>query len=818
MAVAVWGVALVTAAGYPRLRAQQSAPPAAGRSPQARSAQPATGTLARRSPAPVTQAATPIAPGALVDRYCATCHNARLKTAGLALDGADYTNIPAAAEVWEKVARKVRAGQMPPPGVPRPAQADLNALVAHLERTIDAAAFATPSLRGPTIHRLNRAEYANAIRDLLGVTVDVSSLLPPDEEAFGFDNNATVLGISTSLMERYLSASWKVAGVAVASPTITPTFETFRVRGDLSQHDHVDGLPIGTRGGIAVEYYFPVDGEYVIGPRLYRETVNIIRGLELPHEIEVALDGQRVKLATFGGPKDEQDNYLQPTLAGDEMEKRFQVRMPITAGLHTITVAFLKKSSASTLELLQPFGRERIDPITPVGIPELDRVTLEGPFNPAPVSASSPSRKKLLVCQPTAGTEDACARRVLTTLARRAFRGSLDDAESTRLISFYSEERKRGGSFDDGIEASLRYVLVSPRFLYRVEQDPAGVASGSPYRIPDLELASRLSFFLWSSIPDDELLAAAEQGRLKSPVVLERQIRRMLKDPRAAALSTNFAGQWLYLRNVKGTSPDPDVFPDFDHNLREGFERETQLLFDSIVREDRSVVTLLDADYTFLNERLAKHYGIPNVYGMQFRRVPVTDDARRGLLGHGSILSLTSYNNRTSPVLRGKYVLTNILGTPPPPPPDNVPPLDETPGKARSMRDRMEAHRRNPACASCHKLMDPIGLALENFDGIGKWRTADNGAAIDTKSQLSDGADVNGPADLRRAVLRRPEMFVRNLTEMLFTYALGHGVSHADMPHIRAILKDAGRANYAFSSIVVGIAKSLPFQQRRSES
>jgi hypothetical protein len=755
----------------------------------------------------------------LVGKYCVTCHNQRLKTAGLALDGGDLANIPASAETWEKVARKVRAGQMPPAGVPRPAQADLNGLVSHLESAIDSAAFARPLLRGPSIHRLNRSEYANAIRDLFAVSVDVASMLPPDEEAFGFDNNATVLGISTSLMERYLSASWKVAGVVVASPKITPSLETFRVRGDLSQHDHVDGLPIGTRGGISISYYFPVDAEYVISPRLYRETVNIVRGLELPHDLEVAVDGQRVRLATFGGPKDEQANYLQPTLAGDEMEKRFQVRMPITAGLHTITVAFLKKSSATTLELLKPFDRERLDPITPVGIPELERVTLEGPFNPSATSETSPSRKKLFVCQPKTGRDDtACATKLLTTLARRAFRGPLDDAEAKRVLGFYTEERTKGGDFTDGIEASLRFVLVNPRFLFRVEQDPAGIAPGAPYRIADLELASRLSFFLWSSIPDEELLTAAEQGRLTNPLILEQQVRRMLKDERASALATNFAGQWLYLRNVRGTSPDPDVFPDFDHNLRDAFQRETEMLFESIVREDKSVVTLLDADYTFVNERLARHYGIPNVYGMQFRRVPVTDDARRGILGHGSILALTSYNNRTSPVTRGKYVLTNILGTPPPPPPDNVPALDETPGKAQSMRDRMEAHRRNPACAGCHKLMDPIGLALENFDGIGKWRSMDNGATIDTTSQLADGSNVSGPADVRRAVLRRPDMFVRNMTEMLFTYALGHGVSYTDMPYIRAIVRDAARGNYRFSSIVLGIAKSLPFQQRRSES
>jgi mono/diheme cytochrome c family protein len=810
--VGVWCAALFGLATYPAIQASQQ-PPATAR--------PVAGAQAPR-PVPVqpvaSRAAARVAPEALVKQYCVSCHNQRLKTGNLALDGAELSDVPGSAETWEKVARKLRAGQMPPAGVPRPAQAELTALVAHVESAIDRAAVARPELRGPTIHRLNRSEYANAVRDLFGVSLDIAALLPPDEEAYGFDNNATVLGISTSLMERYLSASWKVAGVAVASPKITPSLETFRVRGDLSQHDHVEGLPIGTRGGIAITHYFPVDAEYVISPRLYRETVNIIRGLELPHELEVAVDGQRVRLAAFGGPKDEQANYLQPTLAGDEMEKRFQVRMPMTAGLHTITVAFIKKSSATTLELLQPFGRERIDPITPVGIPELDRVTLEGPFKPAASSASSPSRKKLFVCEPAAGQEPACATRILTSVARRAYRGPLDEAETKRLIGFYDEERRKGGSFTDGVEAGLRFVLVNPRFLFRVEQDPANVKPGAVYRIPDLELASRLSFFLWSSIPDEELLAAAEQGRLKNPLVLEQQVRRMLSDERSSALASNFAGQWLYLRNVRGHSPDPDVFPDFDHNLREAFQRETEMLFESVVREDRSVITLLDADYTFVNERLARHYGIPNVYGMQFRRVPVTDDARRGILGHGSILALTSYNNRTSPVTRGKYVLTNILGTPPPAPPDNVPPLDETPGKQQSMRDRMEAHRKNPACAGCHKLMDPIGLALENFDGIGKWRSVDNGARIDATSQLSDGTNVNGPAALRKAVLQRPDMFARNMTEMLFTYALGHGVTYTDMPHVRAVMKGAAASNYKFSSLVLGIARSLPFQQRRSES
>jgi mono/diheme cytochrome c family protein len=758
------------------------------------------------------------AQGALVNQYCVTCHNQRAKTGGLALDTISLSNIPAGAETWEKVIRKIRGGQMPPAGMPRPPQAALDGLVAHLETSIDKAALASPVLRHPAIHRLNRTEYGNAMRDLFALDVDVSALLPPDEEAYGFDNNATVLNISTSLMERYLSAAWKISSLAVASPRITPSLETFRVRGDLSQHDHVPGLPVGTRGGILIRHYFPVDGEYVISPRLYRETVNIVRGLELEHDLEVTLDGQRIVLARFGGPKDEQANYLQPSLAGDEMEKRFQKRLKVTAGPHTVGVAFLKKSSATTVELLQPFERERLDPITPVGIPELDKVTVEGPFN-ASRSDKAPSRLKVFICSPASERDEpACARTILSSLARRAYRGPVGDADLTRLLDFYAKERASGGDFDAGIEGALRFLLVHPRFLYRVEQDPANAAAGATYRITDIELASRLSFFIWSSIPDEELLAAATAGRLKNPAVLEQQVRRMLKDERARALGSSFAGQWLYLRNLRGLQPDADVFPDFDHNLRDALQRETELLFESIVLEDKPVTTLIDADYTFLNERLARHYGVPNLYGTQFRRVSVTNEARKGLLGHGSILSLTSQNNRTSPVLRGKYVLTNILGTPPPAPPAVVPPLDENPGKAKSMRDRMEEHRKSPACSGCHKLMDPIGLALENFDGIGRWRTTDNGAIIDPVSQLADGTKIDGPVALRQAILRNPDMFARNVTEMLLSYAIGHGIEYYDMPFVRAVVKDAQRSGYTFSSLVLGIVKSAPFQSRRSES
>jgi len=765
--------------------------------------------------APATAAASH---RAMVDKYCVTCHNQRTKAGGLLLDTADVNNIPAGAEVWEKVIRKVRGGMMPPVGMPRPDQASLDGFVTHLETTIDRAAMAAPTLRRPIMHRLTRVEYANAVRDILDFEIDGASLLPADEEAFGFDNIADVQGVSPALMDRYLAAAWRISALAVGSPKILPSLETYRIRGDTSQHDHIEGLPVGTRGGILIEHYFPVDGEYVLAPRLYRNTVDTIRGLERPTTLEITVDGARVHLAKFGGLVDERESYDRPRAAGDELEQRFRIRMPFKAGPHTIGVAFVKYNSAPTIELLQPFGRERVDPITPVGIVELDRVTLEGPFN-VTAAGNSPSRQRIFTCRPASEREALpCATRILTTLARRAYRGTVTAEEQKRLVGFYEKERAKGGDFDAGIEAALTYMLVSPQFLFRIERDPAALRAQTAYRIDDVELASRLSFFLWSTVPDDELLALAAKDQLHQPAVLERQVKRMLADQRARTLGTNFAGQWLFLRNIRGLVPDPDIFPDFDNNLRQAMQRETEMLFESIILEDRSAIDLLTADYTFLNERLAKHYGVTNIYGTQFRRVPVANDARRGMLGHASILTLSSYPNRTSPVTRGKYVLSNILGTPPPPPPPDVPPFNETPQKGMSMRDRMAAHRKSPACAACHQVMDPIGLALENFDGIGKWRTSDNGAAIDSTAVLWNGAKVDGPAALRQAIVSRPQPFIRNMTEMLFMYGLGRGIEHYDMPFIRQILRESSSANYRFSSLVLGIVNSAPFQMRRSES
>jgi len=753
---------------------------------------------------------------ALLDKYCVTCHNQKAKTAGLALDGADFVRPSNSPEVWEKVIRKLRAEMMPPVGSPRPEKTALDAVANYLETSLDKEAAANPNPGRKVLHRLNRAEYGNAIRDLFAMNaLDVTSLLPADNEAYGFDNIADVLGTSPALMQRYLSAAWKIASLAVGNPKITPTIETFRVRYDLSQRDHIEGLPIGTRGGMLIQYDFPVDGEYIIRPKLWKTTVNQVGGLELPHDLEVTFDGHRVKLARLGGPEDEKNSYEYPTSTAEEIEKRFEIRLPVKAGPHSIGVAFLKKSSAPAVDLLQPFLRDRIDPISPAGIPELDRVTIEGPFN-VKGPGDSPSRQRIFTCRPGAGVDPSpCAKNILSTIARRAYRRPLTDAEVSRLMGFFQTGQKKQGSFDEGIENALAFLLVSPQFLFRFEYDPPKVAPGTVYRVSDLELASRLSFFIWSSIPDDQLLNLAVQGRLKNPSVLEQQVKRMLADERARALGANFAGQWLYLRNMESIRPVEDVFPDFDDNLRRSMKRETEMLFESVVLEDRTALDLLTSNYTFVNERLAKHYGIPGIYGDQMRRVTIKEDYRKGLLGQGSILTITSLGNRTSPVNRGKYVLTNILGTPPPEPPANVPPLNEAPEKSLSMRDRMAQHRANTVCANCHKLMDPIGLALENFDAIGRWRTLDGEAAIDPSDTLYNGVHVNGPAGLRQVILSHPEQFARTMTEMLMTYGLGRGLEHFDMPAIRSIVKDAVRTNYRFSSLVLGVVKSAPFQMKK---
>ena len=766
--------------------------------------------------ATASSAAAPVQPGALIDKYCASCHSERLKTGGLVLEKLDLTKVADHAETLEKVVLKLRGGMMPPPGLPRPDNATLDALATRLEKDLDQAYLAKSNPGHVGLHRLNRAEYGNAVRDLLGIDMDVSDLLPADDSNYGFDNIADALTVSPVLLERYLSASWKISGLAVGDPKITPTTQTFRVRADASQDRHVEGLPIGTRGGLLVKYNFPLDAEYLFKVRFWANTVNTVRGLEFPSQVEITLDGARIKLVTIGGQDDANLGNTNPTASAEQLSKRVELQVPIKAGPHTVAIAFLQKTSGPSVDILQPFGREKLDPVNTAGIPEIDFMSISGPFNPTG-PGDTPSRRLVFSCRPV-GNADAvpCAKKILTTLARRAYRRPVTESETERLLTYYQRGRNNGGTFDSGVETALAFMLVNPQFLFRAETDPANAAPGSVHRITDLELASRLSFFLWSSIPDEQLLTLATAGKLKDPAILEQQVKRMLADKRSDALISNFLGQWLYLRNLKGTNPDPQIFPDFDDNLRQAFQRETEMFVGSVMREDKSVTDLVNADYTFVNERLAKHYGIPNVYGNQFRKVSIPDPARRGLLGQGSVLTVSSYANRTSPVLRGKWILTNILGTPPPPPPPNVPPLKEV--ASGTMRQRMEQHRANAACAACHKVMHPIGFSLENFDAIGAWRTSDGGATIDASAQLADGTKINGPSSMLEILTARPEQFVRTMTQMLMTYGLGRGTEYYDMPVIRGIAHDTAKQNYRFSALVLGVVKSPPFQMTVTRS
>jgi hypothetical protein len=749
----------------------------------------------------------------VLDKYCVTCHNQRLKTGGLALDTMDLSKVPAQAEIWEKVIRKLRSGAMPPAGIPRPDAATYKNLAAWLEEQIDQSA--EPYAGRPILHRLNRSEYANAVRDLLALDIDAAALLPPDDAAFGFDNISDALGVSPALQEHYLDAALKIGALAVGDPKIAAGSETWRIRQDLSQDQHVSGLPLGTLGGTTVRYNFPLNGEYSFQANLYRTNLNIMRGLESPHQVEFSVDGRRIHLASMGGKEDLASLFQKPTDTGDAVDARLRVRAPVSAGPHDVTVAFLEDPDAVEPMRLQPYIRSSVDNFDWSGSPHLQSLTIAGPFHPAG-AGDTPSRQRIFVCRPGRQiNEDACARRILSTLARRAYRQPLAGPDLETLLRFYRSGKQDGG-FEGGIELALDRILASPKFLFRVERDPAGSIAGNSYRISDTELASRLSFFLWSSIPDDELLRLASEGKLKNPAVLDRQVRRMLADPKSQALVDNFAGQWLQLRNLRNVQPNSDLFPDFDDNLRQSFRRETELLFESIVQEDRSVLDLLSADYTFVNERLARHYGIPDIYGSRFRRVPVTDDARRGLLGQGSILALTSHAERTSPVVRGKWILENILGTPVPPPPPDVPALkgNQEGEKPRTMREQMAQHRANPVCANCHKAMDSIGFAMENFDAVGAWRTREPGGPIDATGELSDGTKVDGVVTLRNALLSRPELFAGTLTEKMLIYALGRGLDYRDMPTVRAILRDASRTNYRFSMLILGVAHSTPFQMR----
>jgi mono/diheme cytochrome c family protein len=754
----------------------------------------------------------------LVDRYCVTCHNQKLKTGGLMLDRMDLDHVPDGAETWEKVIRKLRGGMMPPQGMPRPDRAALDGFIAWLENSIDHAAPAKQNPGRDPLHRLNRTEYANAIRDLLDLKIEVNDLLPADDEANGFDNIADVLKVSPSLLEQYLSASRQIAALAVGDPAAKPVSQVYRIPPDQAQSEHIEGLPLGTRGGILIHQNFPLDAEYDFSVKLLRNIVGYITGLEWPHQLEIGIDGQRVFLAPVGG---EEDNKLMDTnlgIAGDTIDARLKTRIPVKAGLHEVTVAFLRKSSTESDEPLQPFTRD-LDLQNMNGIPLIDSVDITGPYK-ATGPGYTASRRRIFSCRPTTAAEEVpCAKQIVSILARRAYRRPVSDKDLELLLSFYQGGRNQG-NFDSGIENALRLILADPKFIFRYSPDPPNVAVGTVYPVSDLELASRLSFFLWSSIPDDQLLDLAAQGKLHEPAVLDRQVHRMLADPRAESLATNFAGQWLFLRNLNSAIPDREEFPNWDDNLRQAFRRETELFVESVIREDHNVLDLLNADYTFVNERLAKHYGIPNIYGSQFRRVKIADDNRRGLLGQGSVLTVTSYPNRTSPVLRGKWILENILGTPPPAPPPNVPALKENSegSKPLTMRALLEQHRHNPTCATCHKILDPLGFSLENFDAIGQWRVREAGGPVDASGELADGTNVDGPVALRKAILSHPEQFVDTLTEKLLTYALGRGLEYYDMPVVRSIARNAARDDYRFSSIVLGIVRSTPFEMKMSQN
>jgi mono/diheme cytochrome c family protein len=785
--------------------------PVRGQAPRPVASHPAASSASSSAPP-----ADPSAQRALVDKYCVSCHNARLKTGGLVLDkdAVNLARVPDRADIWEKVIRKLHGRMMPPQGMPRPDEATLDAFAASLETTIDRATLAKPNPGRSPLHRLNRSEYAAAVHDLLALDIDATALLPADDEANGFDNIADVLKVSPSLLEQYLTAARKVSTLAVGDPRTTTIGTVYRVPPDRSQEDHIEGLPLGTRGGALVRHDFPVDATYEVNVVLLQNIVGYVPGLEWPHELEISIDGQRVFLAEVGGTQDNKLSDTNLALTKETLDRRLRTRVAVKAGPHDVGVTFLRKNSALSDEPLQPFTRN-LDLQDMNGVPTINFFQITGPFN-VTGPGDTPSRRKIFLCHDDGTT---CARRVLSTVARRAYRRPVTQAEVDELLRFYQAGRK-DGTFDAGIQESLAFVLASPKFLFRAEPDPPQAAVGVPYPVSDLELASRLSFFLWSTIPDDDLLNAAAQGRLHEPTTLERQVRRMLADPKSNALVDNFAAQWLFLRNLQSFIPDSDEFPNWDDNLRQAMRTETSLFFDSIMRGDRSVLDLLTADYTFVNERLARHYGIPNVYGSQFRRVTVADENRRGLLGQGSVLAVTSYPNRTSVVLRGKYILENILGTPPPAPPANTPPLKETGegGKELPLRALMEQHRKSPTCATCHRVIDPLGFSLENFDATGKWRVKTTTGPVDASGQLADGTPVDGPVALRKAILKHPEQFVRTMTEKMLTYALGRGLEYYDMPVVRDIAADAKSQNYRFSSIVLGIVKSTPFMQKMKAS
>jgi len=759
---------------------------------------------------PTARASFPAGPAVtgVINKYCVNCHDGDMKKGGLDLASIRGDDLADHADAWEHVIRKLRGRQMPPIGKERPDERTYDTVVAQLASSLDRASAKHPNPgRTDTFRRLNRTEYQNSIRDLLALEIDAAALLPKDEASHGFDN-VTVGDLSPTLLDRYISVAQKISRLAIGTPQRAAGGDTIRIPPDITQESHVEGLPLGTRGGALLPYTFSRNGEYEVQIRLTRDRNEEIEGLHESHELEVLLDRERVELLTVAPPKNK--DY-------ESVDAKLKVRFPVTAGPHQLGVTFLKKPSELLETKRQPYNAHFNMHRHPRLTPAIYQVSINGPYE-STGCGDTPSRRRIFVCRPTsAGDEESCAERILATLMRRAYRRPVTSADFAKPMEFYRKARAEEG-FDAGIEAALTSVLISPEFLFRVERDPAGSAPGTTYRLSDLALASRLSFFLWSSIPDDELLDTAIRGELHQPRMLEKQAKRMLADPRSRNLASNFAEQWLYLRNLESFTPDLRLFPDFDDNLRQAFRQETELFFESVLHEDRSVLDLLKADYTFLNERLAKHYGIPNIYGSRFRRVALDRDSERGgLLRQGSILTVTSYATRTSPVIRGKWILSNLVGAPPPPPLPDVPALkDNTVSATLSVRARLAEHRANAACASCHNLMDPIGFSLENYDAVGRWRTVEDGQPVDTAGGLPDGSKFTGVAGLEQGLRSRPELFVSTLTEKLLTFALGRGIESYDAPAVRKIVRDAQANNYRFSSVIIGVIDSTPFTMRRA--
>jgi mono/diheme cytochrome c family protein len=782
---------------------------------------------AQQPPAPVSQsaAAPPAAVHqAVLSKYCYVCHNDKLRSGGLVLTTLDISAPAKNSESWEKVIRKLGTGAMPPPGMPRPDKATAAGLRRYLETELDGAALAHPNPGIPGLQRLNRAEYTNAIRDLLALDIDGASLLPPDTAGYGFDNNADALTLSPALTERYLNAAAKISQTALERPRGVPTPETFFEPTDRSEAGRFsDDMPFGTRGGLAIHYVFPADGDYLIETRPKEDGAN--DGFENfsaeIHQLDIAIDSVKILSAGLGGPE-WKGNRLGPDRAKNEqnMLDKMKVVVHVRGGEHLVQAYFASKTATIPEDLFDPSVRR--EPYRAVGgIPKLSFLRITGPLKgTASVGTETESRRRVLICSPSSANDEVCAKRIISTLACRAYRHPVvTEADLEAPLRRFRAAAMEGG-FEAGIEMALRSILLSPGFLFRLEAQPPNAAPNTPYRVSDIDLASRLSFFIWSSIPDDMLLDVAAKGALHQPQVMQQQVRRMLADPKSRALVDNFAGQWLQVRNVRTHQPSPETLFHFDDNLRKALEEEMNLLFASIIREDHPVTDLLDANYTFLNERLAKHYGIPGIIGEEFRRVTLpAGSVRAGLLGKGAILMSTSYPNRTSVVIRGKWILDNVFGTPPPPPPPNVPPLAEEtdPRKVLPMREQMAAHRKNPVCAGCHSQMDQLGFALENFDAIGEWRDIyPSGTPVDASGQLPDGSKFNGPIELRKVLREHSDQFVTTVVERLLTYGLGRGLEAYDAPALRAIKRGAAADNYRFASLIQQIVMSVPFTERMS--